>query len=73
MYQQKAYEENLKKMEQFTIISYVLHAMILNKLNTLRDSMKQVHKGNFQVHTPFYGTGEIAELAHYFRRMLSRL
>jgi two-component system sensor histidine kinase YesM len=56
-----------------SLLSYGLHALILRQLTTLRDSMKQVHEGNFAVRIPVYGQGEIAELALHFRRMLGKI
>ncbi|MDP4097340.1 sensor histidine kinase [Paenibacillus sp. P96] len=56
-----------------SLISYGLHALILRQLTTLRDSMKQVHEGNFEIRIPVYGQGEIAELARHFRKMLGKI
>lgn len=57
-----------------SVISYTLHALILKQLHTLRESMKRVQKeGDFQLTIPVYGRGEVAELALYFRSLLSRI
>ncbi|QDY82355.1 sensor histidine kinase [Paenibacillus polymyxa] len=57
-----------------SVISYTLHALILKQLHTLRESMKKVQQeGDFQLKIPVYGRGEVAELALYFRSLLSRI
>ncbi|ALA42013.1 histidine kinase [Paenibacillus peoriae] len=57
-----------------SVISYTLHAFILKQLHTLRESMKKVEQeGDFQLRIPVYGRGEVAELALYFRSLLSRI
>ncbi|MDN4083896.1 sensor histidine kinase [Paenibacillus polymyxa] len=57
-----------------SVISYTLHALILKQLHTLRESMKKVQQeGDFQLTIPVYGRGEVAELALYFRSLLSRI
>ncbi|WP_431089210.1 sensor histidine kinase [Paenibacillus sp. 8b26] len=57
-----------------SLISYTLHAFILKQLHTLRESMKKVQQdGDFQLRIPVYGQGEVAELALYFRSLLSQI
>lgn len=53
--------------------SYILHSLILKKLNILRDSMKKVRKGDFNFEINITSMDEIGELAHHFRQMLKRM
>lgn len=53
--------------------SYILHSLILKKLNILRDSMKKVRKGDFNFEIDITSMDEIGELAHHFRQMLKRM
>ncbi|WP_234340126.1 cache domain-containing sensor histidine kinase [Gorillibacterium timonense] len=56
-----------------SVISYFLHSLILKKLTILRDSMKKVRKGDFQVDIPVSGTDEVGELAFHFRQMMKKI
>lgn len=53
--------------------SYILHSLILKKLNILRESMKKVRKGDFNFEIDITSMDEIGELAHHFRQMLKRM
>jgi len=56
-----------------SLISYFLQSIILKKLKILRDSMKRVRKGDFQVDIPVNGTDEVGELAYNFRQMMKKM
>lgn len=56
-----------------SVMTYFLHALILKKLNSLRDSMKKASRGDFNIDVPFSGTDEVGELAHHFRRLLRKI
>ena len=56
-----------------SLISYFLQSIILKKLKILRDSMKKVRKGNFQVEIPVNGKDEVGELANNFRQMMKKM
>ncbi|MEK3683770.1 cache domain-containing sensor histidine kinase [Paenibacillus sp. FSL R10-2736] len=55
------------------ITTFFMQSIILNKLNILRDSMKQVRGGDFGVDIDVTGGDEIGELAHHFRQMLNTI
>lgn len=56
-----------------SISSYFIHSLILKKLTILRESMKQVRKGNFNVDIAITSTDEVGELAYHFRQMLKKM
>ncbi|MEO3947240.1 sensor histidine kinase [Gorillibacterium sp. CAU 1737] len=56
-----------------SLITFFLHSLILKKLTILRDSMKKVRKGDFQVDIPVNGTDEVGELAFHFRQMMKKI
>lgn len=56
-----------------SMISYVLHSLILKKLNILRESVKKVRKGDFNVDIAITSTDEVGELAYHFRQMLKKI
>ena len=56
-----------------SIVSYFLNALILKRLHILRDSMKKMRQGDFSFDIPVRGGGEVGELAHHFRKMLSKI
>ncbi|MFB9329895.1 sensor histidine kinase [Paenibacillus aurantiacus] len=56
-----------------SISSYVMHSLILKKLTILRESMKQVRKGNFNVDIAITSMDEVGELAYHFRQMLKKM
>ncbi|AIQ59945.1 hypothetical protein PBOR_25565 [Paenibacillus borealis] len=55
------------------ITTFFMQSIILNKLNILRESMKQVRSGDFGVDIDVRGGDEIGELAHHFRQMLNTI
>ncbi|MCA1029517.1 histidine kinase [Bacillus timonensis] len=56
-----------------SIITYVLISYLLKRLYRLIELMKKVEKGDFTVDVDVKGYGEIAQLAHHFRRMLNKI
>ncbi|MCL6605119.1 MAG: sensor histidine kinase [Paenibacillus sp.] len=54
-------------------ITFLMQSMVLKKLHILRDSMKMVRKGDFNVDINVQGGDEIGELAHHFRQMLKKI
>ncbi|MEW9699246.1 sensor histidine kinase [Paenibacillus sp. SI8] len=56
-----------------SVITYFLQALILKKLHILRDSMKKVRRGDFNVHIDMDAGGEVGELAHHFRQILKKV
>ncbi|AWB43197.1 two-component sensor histidine kinase [Paenibacillus sp. CAA11] len=56
-----------------SISTYSLTSLILKKLRLLSESMKKVRKGEFHFNIAVYGQDEVGELAHHFRKMLSKI
>lgn len=56
-----------------SMISYLLHSLILKKLKILRDSMKKVRKGDFNVDIAITSMDEVGEIAYHFRQMLKKM
>ncbi|MBB3109774.1 two-component system sensor histidine kinase YesM [Paenibacillus phyllosphaerae] len=56
-----------------SFISYFLHSLILKKLQILRESMKKVRKGDFNVDIAITSMDEVGELAFHFRQMLKKI
>jgi len=56
-----------------SVVTYFLNALILKRLHILRDSMKKMRQGDFGFDIPVRGGGEVGELAHHFRKMLSKI
>ncbi|WP_241674803.1 sensor histidine kinase [Paenibacillus luteus] len=55
------------------ITTFFMQSMVLKKLHILRDSMKKVRKGDFNVDIQVKGGDEVGELAHHFRQMLKKI
>lgn len=55
------------------VITYFMQSIVLKKLNILRESMKKVRGGDFNVDIDVKGGDEIGELAHHFRQMLNTI
>uniref|UniRef100_UPI0022E9B54D sensor histidine kinase n=1 Tax=Paenibacillus aestuarii TaxID=516965 RepID=UPI0022E9B54D len=56
------------------LLSYSLQAIILSRLKTLRESMKQVRSGNFDVELPLItGTDEVGELGLHYRKLILKI
>jgi two-component system sensor histidine kinase YesM len=60
-------------MAFLSLLSYFMQSMILKRLRVLKDSMKKVRSGNFNVDLPITGTDEIGELGHHYRKLLSKI
>ncbi|WP_379200708.1 sensor histidine kinase [Paenibacillus sp. GCM10012306] len=60
-------------MAFLSLLSYFMQSMILKRLRVLKDSMKKVRGGNFNVDLPITGTDEIGELGHHYRKLLSKI
>jgi two-component system sensor histidine kinase YesM len=56
-----------------SLSTYYLNSLILKRLQILADSMKKVRRGDFNFEIDIRGKGEIGELAHHFRNMLSKI
>ncbi|MBD3922545.1 histidine kinase [Paenibacillus sp. PR3] len=56
-----------------SMISYLLHSLILKKLKILRESMKKVRKGDFNVDIAITSMDEVGEIAFHFRQMLKKM
>lgn len=56
-----------------SMISYLLHSLILKKLKILRESMKKVRKGDFNVDINITSMDEVGEIAFHFRQMLKKM
>ncbi|WP_246070762.1 sensor histidine kinase [Paenibacillus kobensis] len=56
-----------------SMISYLLHSLILKKLKILRESMKKVRKGDFDVDIAITSMDEVGEIAYHFRQMLKKM
>jgi two-component system sensor histidine kinase YesM len=56
------------------LLSYSMQAMILRRLKALRESMKQVSSGNFDVELPpITGTDEVGELGFHYRQLILKI
>ncbi|WP_028608589.1 histidine kinase [Paenibacillus harenae] len=56
------------------LLSYSMQAMILRRLKALRESMKQVRSGNFDVELPpITGTDEVGELGLHYRKLILKI
>lgn len=56
-----------------SIVTYLITGIILKKLYIIIGSMKKIQKGNFNIEIPVRSADEIGELAHHFRKMLSKI
>lgn len=56
-----------------SMITYKLLSVILKRLHLLRDSMKKVRQGDFNVEIPQLGGDEVGELGNHIRQMLSKI
>jgi len=56
-----------------SVVTYFLNALILKRLHILSASMKKMRQGDFSFDIPVRGGGEVGELAHHFRKMLSKI
>ncbi|BBI32794.1 sensor histidine kinase [Cohnella abietis] len=56
-----------------SIITYKLLSVILKRLHLLRESMKKVRQGDFNVEIPHLGGDEVGELGSQFRQMLKKM
>lgn len=56
-----------------SLFTYVLISLLLKKMYNLKDSMKRVEKGDFNIDVDIKGHDEIAELAFHFKSMLSKI
>jgi two-component system sensor histidine kinase YesM len=55
------------------ITTFFMQSIVLKKLIILRDSMKKVRKGDFNVDVQVVSGDEVGELAHHFRQMLKKI
>lgn len=56
-----------------SIVTYFITSIILKKLYIIIGSMKKIQNGNFNIEIPVRSDDEIGELAHHFRKMLSKI
>ncbi|HEX3043991.1 MAG TPA: sensor histidine kinase [Bacillota bacterium] len=56
-----------------SLITYLITSVILKKMRIIIASMRKVQEGDFKVEIPIRGVDEIGELAHHFRKMLSKI
>ncbi|MFF2479992.1 sensor histidine kinase [Paenibacillus sp. NPDC058071] len=56
-----------------SVITYKLLSVILKRLHLLRESMKKVRQGDFNVQIPHLGSDEVGELGSQFRQMLKKM
>lgn len=57
----------------FTVIAYILNAIILKDLVRLTEAMKQARRGELYKGVTIRGGGEIGELAHHFNKLMSKI
>ena len=57
----------------FTVIAYILNAIILKDLVRLTEAMKQARRGELYKGVSIRGGGEIGELAHHFNKLMSKI
>jgi two-component system, sensor histidine kinase YesM len=56
-----------------SLLTFLTNKFILKKLHLLRDYMKSVRSGDFQVLIDIRGGGEVGELAHHFKIMMGKI
>jgi two-component system, sensor histidine kinase YesM len=56
-----------------SVVTYFMQSLILKKLHILKDSMKKVRQGDFNIDIRIGPKGEIGELAFHFRKMVSTI
>ncbi|MDZ5472295.1 histidine kinase [Bacillus sp. 31A1R] len=56
-----------------SLFTYVLVSLLLKKMYHLKDSMKRVEKGDFNVDVDISGHDEIAELGFHFKSMIGKI
>ena len=56
-----------------SIVTYFIISIILKRLYVIIQSMKKIQQGNFNIEIPVRSNDEIGELAHHFRKMLSKI
>ena len=56
-----------------SIVTYFIISIILKRLYLIIQSMKKIQQGNFNIEIPVRSSDEIGELAHHFRKMLSKI
>lgn len=56
-----------------SVITYMTQSLILKKLHILKDSMKKVRQGDFNIDIRIGSKGEIGELAIHFRKLVSTI
>ncbi len=56
-----------------SILTYIIIAMILKRLNKVIGAMRQVQDGNMDVKIDIDGSDEISELAYHMKKMLTRI
>jgi two-component system sensor histidine kinase YesM len=56
-----------------SIVTYFITGIILKRLYIIIQSMKKIEKGNFNIEIPVRSNDEIGELAHHFRKMISKI
>ncbi|OAB45324.1 cache domain-containing sensor histidine kinase [Paenibacillus glacialis] len=57
----------------FTVIAYVLNAIILKNLVRLTEAMKKARRGELYTGVTIRGGGEIAELTHHFNKLMNKI
>lgn len=57
----------------FTVIAYILNAIILKDLVRLTDAMKQARRGELYKGVTIRGGGEIGQLAHHFNKLMYKI
>jgi len=57
----------------FTVIAYVLNAIILKNLVRLTEAMKKARRGELYTGVAIRGGGEIAELTHHFNKLMNKI
>jgi two-component system sensor histidine kinase YesM len=60
-------------ISNLSLLTFLMNKFILKKLHILRDSMKRVRKGDFNVQIDIRGGGEVGELAHHFKMMMGKI
>lgn len=64
---------NLLFIVLFTVIAYVLNAIILKNLVRLTEAMKKARRGELYTGVTIRGGGEIAELTHHFNKLMNKI
>lgn len=54
----------------FFVVGFMFNTLVLAPINNLKQMMSNIAKGEYDIHLPVVGSGEIAELSEQFKQMV---